>query len=226
MTAGRRRGAAAALGLLLMLVAGCTSDRPRPAGSTTTRTEIETVGTRPPSTSPVTPAAPSTRAPLPPGHQPHAGEKAGPCPYIKAGLDVAATREPNVADIEGDRVGRTTVLTRLAPVGCRFYFSGGGYEGVAYEAIAEIRPQTYANAATAHNAMVLTARTGKGLIVERGFVKGLDGICFQTRFFGPDKNDDWAFVFAKGRVLVTVYTQVTVSSRNALYLAQAIAAKF
>ena len=53
----------------------------------------------------------------------------------------------------------------------------------------------------------------------------MDGICFTTKFFGPDGAEDWAFAFAKGRVMVVVYTQRTDTSRNALYLAQAIAAQ-
>ena len=70
------------------------------------------------------------------------------------------------------------------------------------------------------------ASRGSAQVVERDFVPGVDGVCFRTKFFGPDGGRDWAFVFAKGRTLVVVRTQRTDTSRNAVYLAQAIAAKF
>jgi hypothetical protein len=74
--------------------------------------------------------------------------------------------------------------------------------------------------------MVLTGRAGRNPITERNFVDGLTGIAFQTRYFGPDGARDWAFVFAKGKVLVEVYTQRADTSRNAVYIARAIAARF
>jgi hypothetical protein len=57
-------------------------------------------------------------------------------------------------------------------------------------------------------------------------VKGVTGICFKTKFFGPDGAKDWAFAFAKGKVLVVIYTQRFDTSRNALYIGRAVAAKF
>ncbi len=212
------------LTVLVGALAACTSSAP--SGPTTslpaTRTTIVGTRTAPaPPTTPFTPAAASSRRPLRPGEKAHQDERNGRCPYIRSGLDEDNGKGVNVADLEGDRVYRTTVLTKLKPVGCRFYFFAG-----PYEAVAEIHPQTLADAVTAHNAMVLTARSGTEQIVERDFVKGVDGICFKTKFFGPDGPSDWAFVFAKGRVLVVVYTQRNDTSRNALYLAQAIAGKF
>ena len=58
------------------------------------------------------------------------------------------------------------------------------------------------------------------------FVPGVDGISFRTSFFGPDGAQDWAFVFAKGPVLVVVHTEEQTTSLNALLIAQAIVAKF
>jgi hypothetical protein len=197
---------------------------PQPAGTVTTVVGTRTVA--PPPTT-YTPPAPATRAPYRGKNALARGEKPGRCPYIQTGLDQDQHPGPvNLADIEGDRVGHTTVLTNLDPVGCRFYFAYGGYEGVAHEAIAEIRPQRLASATAAHNAMVLVARTGRQQYAVHNLIPGVDGIGFRTKFFGPDGDKDWAFAFARGRVMVIVYTQVTVSSSNARYLAQAIAAKF
>jgi hypothetical protein len=161
--------------------------------------------------------------PLPPGAHPGRGEKDHRCPYIKTGLnqDYDYSGGVNLADLEGDRVYRTTVLTKLHPVGCRFYFYAP-----PYEAIAEIRPFTLSSPNAARDAMILTARTGRELITQRNFARGLTGICFRTKFFHADGARDWAFAFAKGRRMVVVYTQRSDTSRNALYIARAIAAKF
>jgi len=203
------------------LVAGCTSSG-APAGpstSTATRT-IERTVTSGPSVS-VTPEPVATVHPLPPGAKPRRGEQERHCPYLRTGLNQDSDGGVNLADLEGDRIYRTTVLTKYHPVGCRFYFYAP-----PYEAVADIRPQTFATAKDAYDAMILTARTGKNLSTAKDFVPGLVGISFQTRYFGPDKRRDWAFVFAKGKVMVAVYTQRSDTSRNALYIAKAIAKKF
>jgi hypothetical protein len=167
------------------------------------------------------PAPAATVRPLPYGAKVHKGEKDHACPYIRSGLNETSGGGVNLADIEGDRVYRTTLLTKYHPVGCRFYFYAP-----PYEAVADIRPMTFATSTEAFNAMVRTAQAGRGQITERNFVKGVTGICFKTKYFGPDGNKDWAFVFAKGKVMVVIYTQRKDTSRNALYLAKAIAARF
>jgi len=209
-----------ALALLAVAAAGCgSSAAPAPGARTVTQTVVSTrtttaaIGVRP---EPV-----ATVHPLPPGASPPRGERERRCPYIRTGLNQDTDGGVNLADLEGDRVYRTTVLTRYRPVGCRFYFYAP-----PYEAVADIRPHSFATATDAYDAMILTARTGRNLTTERDFVKGLVGISFQTRYFGPDGRRDWAFVFAKGRVMVAVYTQRSDTSRNALYIAAAIAAKF
>jgi len=168
-----------------------------------------------------TPEAVATVHPLSPGAKPRPGEKERRCPYLRTGLDQDAGGGVNLADLEGDRIYRTTVLTKYHPAGCRFYFYAP-----PYEAVADIRPQTFGTAKDAYDAMILTARTGRNLITAKNFVPGLVGISFQTRYFGPDKRRDWAFVFAKGKVMVAVYTQRSDTSRNALYIAKAITKKF
>jgi hypothetical protein len=157
--------------------------------------------------------------PLPPGQAPAKGEVEKRCPYIASSPD--QNPDVNVADIEGDHVYRTTVLTGMKPVGCRFYFYAG-----PFEAIADIVTQTFSSAAAAHDALILTGNAGTQADGEKdGISRGIDSVVYRTRFFGPDGDTDWACAFAKGKVLVIVHTQQENSSRNALYLAQAIAPK-
>lgn len=216
----RIAAAAGALGALALL-AGCTaSTASPPAPSTVTHTRTETL-TRP-APHPYVPPPASTVKPLPPSARAHMGEKDGRCPYIRTGLEQdSGDRKPNMADLEGDRIYRTTILTKYRPVGCRFYFWAP-----PFEAVADIRPQTFATPTEAFNAMVRTAEAGRQPITAKDFVPGLTGISFQTKYFGPDGRQDWAFVFAKGKVLVGVYTQRSDTSRNALYIGKAIAGKF
>lgn len=208
---------------MAVLVTGCTSSAPArpspsPSPSQRTRTLIAT------STAPapkVTLAPVTSVQPLRPGQPAPAGERNGRCPYIRAGLNEDPTTSANVADIEGDHVYRTTVLTTRTPVGCRFY-----YYASPYEAVADIVPTTFPSALAAHNALVLTARAGHNAESRPTFVPGVDGIRYQTRFDGPDGPNDWAFAFAKGRVLVVVHTQQDNSELNAELLARAIAGRF
>jgi hypothetical protein len=217
----RMAAAVGVIGVVAAGLAGCGSSTSPSSNGPSTRTIVETAHPTQPSANAFRPAPASTVRPLPPGRKPRKGEHEAKCPYIKSGLDQDSGKGVNLADLEGDRVYRTTRLTDLHPVGCRFYFYSG-----PFEAVADIRPRTFATAADAHNAMVLTAKAGQSLIVERAFVPGVDGICFRTKYFGPDGRKDWAFVFAKGKVLVGVYTQRKDTSRNALYIARAIARKF
>jgi len=209
---------AALLALAGALAACSSSGSPSPSTTTQTVVSTRTSTQAPPS---FKPEAVASVHPLAPGAKPGRGEREKRCPYVRTGLDQDSGGGVNMADLEGDRIYRTTVLTKYHPVGCRFYFYAP-----PYEAVADIRPQTFASAKDAYDAMILTARTGKTLITAKNFVPGLVGISFQTRYFGPDKRRDWAFVFAKGKVMVAVYTQRSDTSRNALYIAKAIARKF
>jgi hypothetical protein len=125
-----------------------------------------------------------------------------------------------MADLEGDRVYRTTVLTTMNPVGCRFYFWAG-----PFEAIAEIATRRFATATAAHDAMILTARVDPNAIGYPNLLPGIDAVSFRTKFFGPDGSSDWACVFAKGKLMVTVRTQRKDTSLNARLIARAIAPK-
>lgn len=201
----------------LLAVAGCTSNSPSP--TVTTRDVTSTVvSTRPAPPPAVKGIAFATIAPLPPGAAPAAGEVEKPCPYILSSQDQGPV---SMADLEGDRVYRTTVLTRLKPQGCRFYFWAG-----PFEATAEIAPYTYATAQQAHDAMVLTARVDPAAQGYPNLLPGVDAISFRTKFFGPDGTRDWACAFAKGRLMVVVRTQRFDTSLNARLIVQAIAGKF
>ena len=205
-----------------LLAGGCTSSHIAPTPTTSVRTITSTATHTVSPGRAFQPAPVTTVAPYPANGKPPKGEVVKTCPYIKGGLDSEPTSGPNVAEIEGDRVGRITVLTRYHPVGCRFYFSYD-YGQLAHEAVADILPSTFANHTAAFNAMVLTAAKGTNNQAVPGFVKGLTGIRYQTRFFGPDGRRDWAFVFVKGRVMVVVHTQQDNVALNAQLLAAAIA---
>jgi hypothetical protein len=201
--------------LLALALSSCTTTA-KPAPDTTQTNTIIVTHTRPPA--PFAPAAATSVAPLGPDQAPAKGEVEKPCPYIASSPD--QNPNVNVADIEGDHVYRTTVLTTMKPVGCRFYFYAG-----PFEAIADILTRPLATPLDARNAMVSTATKGSRSETVRNLVPGVDAILFKTEFFGPDGPTDWACVFAKGSLLVTVHTQQTNASFNAKALAAAIAPK-
>lgn len=200
------------------LLSACTARTPVVApGPTETITSVVTRTAPPP---PITfrPAPATSVAPLPPGASPARGEVEKPCPYILSSQDQGPH---SMADLEGDRVYRTTVITTTNPVGCRFYFWAP-----PFEATADILPQRFATATQAHNAMVLTALAGSQATSEPNIVPGVDAVLYRTKFFGPDGATDWACAFAKGPVLVIVHTQQNDVSLNALNIAIQIAPKF
>jgi hypothetical protein len=213
--------AALALVGLAALLAACTSaapTQPAPSEITQTRTVIET-RTPPAPTPTFRPRPARSVVPLLPGSKPARGEVEKACPYLKSTQGEDPKR--SFAVLEGDRIYRTTVLTRLKPVGCRFYFWAP-----PFEAIGDIVPRRFATATDAHNAMVLTAEAGHEVESKPDFVHGLDGVLYRTQFFGPDGNRDWAFVFAAGRTMVIVHTQRMDTSLNALLIGRAIARRF
>lgn len=195
------------------LLAGCTSKKGTANGGTTS-TVTRTKSASAPA---VHVAAAKTVAPLPPGVAPAAGEVERPCPYILS----SQNQGPNsMADLEGDRIYRTTVLTTMKPVGCRFYFWSG-----PYEAVAEIATKRYASPTVARAAMIATAKVDKGAQGYPNLLPKIDAISYRTKFFGPDASRDWACVFVKGTLMVTVRTQRSDTSLNARLIAKAIAAK-
>ena len=210
----RRLRLFAALVTGAVLLAACTSGKTHVSDTTVTNIITTTQTTSVPGNE--KPIAFSTVAPLPPGQKPAADESERACPYIASTPNDDPT--VNVADIEGDHVYRTTVLTKMKPVGCRFYFYAG-----PYEAIADITTHQYADATTAHNTLVKTVSSDKKAYQVTIPTTQL-AYSFRATFFAPDGADDWACIFQKGSLLVVVRTQQPIAF-NARDLAKAIAAK-
>lgn len=212
-----RSNPAVAVAALVTVVAialgGCTKSA-SPPSSTTTNTVTQTHT----SPAPAVPVAAGYVAPLRPGQRPAKGEVEKSCPYIKSTQDEDPVH--SVAVIEGNRVYRTTVITAMKPVGCRFYFWAP-----PYEAVADIITHSYGSATLAHNAMVGTAKAGSRAAGITNLVPGIDAVLFKTKFYSADGNQDWACAFAKGAVLVIVHTNQTDVSFNARELAAYIAPK-
>jgi hypothetical protein len=220
---GRER-IAAAVAVAVAVLSACTSAKqpaPTPTPSTQVITRTTTIVTTATPTPPPSfvPSPARTVAPLPPGKKPPAGEVEKRCPYIAS--TPAQNAKTNVADINGSHVYRTTVLTKLSPVGCRFYFYSG-----PYQAEVDIVPRTFPTALQAHNALALTSEAGAQAHSTTGVGSGIDAVLYRTKFFGPDGARDWACAFAKGTVLVIVHTDRTDTELNALLLAKAIAGRF
>jgi hypothetical protein len=129
-------------------------------------------------------------------------EVAGSCPYISAA---------DFADLEGDRVGRVTVL-QSRPVGCRFYFQ---YDDGAV--VGEITIARFATATEAYNAMVGSAKGHPEVQSDAGIGDG--AVAFQTVLQG---SRSWQCVFAKGTSVVTVRTRQPYPALNAFQLARAV----
>lgn len=214
-----RRLLACSLALVLGagLLAGCTS-KSNPSGGASDVTNTTTVThTRSAPAPTFAPKPESTVSPLPPNAAPAAGEVEKACPYILS----SQSQGPNsMADLEGDRVYRTTVLTNMKPVGCRFYFWSG-----PYEAIAEIATQQFSSSRDARAAMIATAKVDSGAQGYPNLLPAIDAISYRTKFFGPDGSRDWACVFVKGSLLVKIRTQRSDTSLNARLIAQAVGPK-
>ena len=198
-----------------VLLSGCTGSSKLTPDTTTTQTQTVTHTSTPTST--FTPKPASTAAPLAPGDTPPRGTVEAKCPYIKSDHPDGP---PNVADLEGDRVYRTLVLTTMKPVGCRFYFYAP-----PYEAVADILTQQFGSATDARAAMIATGDHGQHAEGVPNLIPGVDAVLYQTQFYGPDGSKDWACVFAKGTLMVIVHTQQNDTSFNARNLASAIAPK-
>ncbi|HEV7193592.1 MAG TPA: hypothetical protein VGN35_10325 [Jatrophihabitantaceae bacterium] len=205
--------AVSALAVVSLALTACSHSAGAPS-TTTTNTIVRTQ----------TSAAPGKAIPaafagnLGPGDKLHKGEVEKNCPYIKS----THLEDPvgSVAVIEGDRVGRTTVLPGTKPEGCRFYFAYG-----PYEAVADIQIYRYDNHVVANNTMVATAKAGLRAEGIPNLIPGVPGVVFQTKFNKNDGNRDWACAFAKGSLVVIVHTQQNDTSFNAKALATAVAPK-
>jgi hypothetical protein len=208
-----------AAGLSCGALSACSS-KSTAADAAPTITETQTI-TKPPS-APATVASssfvPTPAVSVPALGSAHAampaGEVEGTCPYIA---------NQDFAGLEGDRVYRTSTITTMKPVGCRFYFWSS-----PFQAIGDIQPMTFATPTDAYNAMVATGNAGTNTIGVKDLIAGVDAVLYKTTYFGPDtaKGGDWACAFAKGNVMVVVHTEQTNVSYNARAIAAAVAPKF
>jgi hypothetical protein len=158
---------------------------------------------RPPPATTVPPAAPST--PLP------AGYRDAECPYLD---------RQTAQDREGNKISRVAVST-AQPVSCRFYFWC-----CDFHATLEIAPTVFPTADAAYNAMVRTGQSGRNGQPAAGLAPDVDGVLYQTRFYDPDGERDWACAFAAGRTMVVVRTDQSTVSLDARRIAEAIAGRF
>ena len=212
MVAGGATAGRLAVAVLLITLAGCQhgSTGAPPARSTPGTASGQPTGlggaggeqTGPASSNPGT----SLSTPRPTLSTPgNVKEVAGSCPYISAA---------HFADIEGDRVGRVTLL-QSRPVGCRFYFQ---YDPAAV--VGEITVARFGTATEAYNAMVGSAKGHSEVQSDAGI--GAGAVAFQTPLQG---SRSWQCVFAKGTSVVTVRTRQPYPALNAFLLAKAIAPK-
>jgi hypothetical protein len=107
------------------------------------------------------------------------------------------------------------------PVSCRFYFWC-----CDHHATLDIAPAIFPNADAAYNAMVRTGQSGSNVQPAAGLAAGVDGVLYQTLFYGPDGAKDWACAFAAGRTMVVVRTDQSTVSLDVRRVAQEIARRF
>ena len=198
MKAGRLAGA-----VLLLALAGCqqgteadSASGASPSAASSQPTGLGGAGGEQSSSPRPSLRTPATTAPG------WVAEVPGRCPYISAA---------DFADLEGDRVGRVTVLGS-PPVGCRFYF-----EFDPDTVVGEITLARYGSATEAYNAMVRSAAGHPEVQSERDI--GAGAVAFRTPLQG---SRTWQCVFAKGTSVVTVRTRQPYPALNAFLLARAI----
>ena len=130
-------------------------------------------------------------------------------------------RRPNVADIVGSHVYRTTVLTAR------------GRPAAGSTSTPAVR------GGRRHRGPDLRQRPGRAQCDDpyrRGGPGGdrpaepragrAAASRYRTEFYGPDAGRDWACAFAAASIMVVVHTQRTDTAAAAVYLAQAVAGHF
>ena len=191
------------------LLVACTASAPSP-GPDETVTHTQTV-TRSPAAIPTTPviAGPTTSA-------------SRDCPLIR--LAVAMP-------IIGQRLDHATVQTSGGKtVGCEFFPITSGSLAKSEKLpkngfpSARITVTTYPSAESARQVLAIVSSAGGSPSLQS--IDGLVGETFQTRFYPPDGDGDWACAFIKGSKLVTVVLAESTGEgqTNALGLAQQFAA--
>lgn len=195
----------------------CTPSRRivRTPGTTSISTVTQTIS-KPPTT--LKPAPRRSAPPTGPLSQPgKVVEKTGDCPY----LSTQAAQDDN-----GSRIGQHTVVTTTPP-GCRFYAlnaAGYGQKGAAGRISIEISTARYRTAGDAQQGMIRTALRGSD--IDPIQANGHKGSIFRTTFSPADGDQDWACTFSIGKLVITVKTDRTDVSANAVKLATDISPKF
>jgi hypothetical protein len=208
-----------ALAAVVVLTSSCTSTKSSPKSAQHSTTTAETTSglagadgeSSTPATEPTPSPTPIKTGPVTVGAVTET--PADSCPYI----DTQAA-----ADAEGNRIGAIIILSiKGQAMGCRFRFQ---YSDRHY--ILEITSAGYATQTTAHNAMVIASRVDPNAFSEPAIAAGVEAVLYRTTFYAPDGNRDWACAFTKGRTVVTVKTDQTDTSTDALNMAKLIVGKF
>lgn len=192
---------------LTFALAACTHAGPGPA-STVTRTEVTGRSVAAIPTTPVV-AGPTTSA-------------TRDCPLVP--LTVVM---PSI----GQRLAHSTVQTSGGTtVGCKFYPVATGLgesenlPGKGFPS-AQITLTTYPSAESARQVLAIVSRAGGSPSLQS--IDGLVAETFQTRFYPPDGQADWACAFIKGSRLITVLVAENTGQgqANAVALAEAFTAR-
>jgi hypothetical protein len=200
----------AAAGLAL---AACSPKTPPPIVTTTVISTVVPATSRPepPPTPTFRPTPAADVAVLPDVGSLPAHWVDGACPYLHM---------RTAMDLEGNRIGRSTI-SQDRPTSCTFY-----YAYAPHRATLQVAPAYFATAVDAYNAMVLTGRAGTDVDSRPGIAPGVDAVLYRTRFYAPDGGRNWACSFAKGTTMVTIRTDRTDTSFNAVEIATVVAAHF
>ena len=145
----------------------------------------------------------------------------GLCPYL-----TEATAVTNV----GMRMARQSILSRAGkPIGCDFYadpaWAASEHLPGPNQPVLTISSSHYADSTSAYNAMVLISRAGTEAH-QSDLPDGQVGISYRTRFDPADGAQDWAYVFARQNIVVTVLTAQTAAELNPRGVAAAVDTRF
>lgn len=186
-------------------LSACTPSDPAP-GPTLTHTRVISVS---PSSIPTTPVAagPTTTT-------------TGRCP----GLSLA-----KATSLIGQRLDHLTVqISGGRTIGCTFYPITTGYAESEHLPThgypsARITVATYPGARSARQVLAIVSRAGMSPSLQS--VNGLVAETFQTHFYPPDGDQDWACAFIKGPKLITIFVAESTGTgqANALALAETFA---
>jgi hypothetical protein len=135
------------------------------------------------------------------------------------------------ASIIGQRLDHTTVQTSGGKtVGCKFYpirtaLATSEHLPAKGFPSARITLTTYPSAESARQVLAIVSRAGGSPSLQS--IDGLVAETFQTHFYPPDGEADWACAFIKGPKLITVLVAEPTSQgqTNAVALAEAFASR-